>query len=40
MPETRSLTIRDREVRVLEEGRSDVPVVFLAGIGGVPAGTP
>jgi len=40
MPETRSLTIRDREVRVLEEGRSDVPVVFLAGIGGVPAWTP
>ena len=40
MPETRSLTIRDHEVRVLEEGRSDVPVVFLAGIGGVPAWTP
>ena len=40
MPETRSLTIRDREVRVLEDGKSDVPVVFLAGIGGVPAWTP
>ena len=40
MPKTRSLTIRDREVRVLEGGVSDVPVVFLAGIGGVPAWTP
>ena len=40
MPETRTLTIRDRKVRVLEDGKSDVPVVFLAGIGGVPAWTP
>ena len=40
MPETRSLTIRDREVRVLHDGDGEIPVVFLAGIGGVPTWTP
>ena len=40
MPEIRSLTVRDREVRVMEDGEGDLPIVFLAGIGGVPTWTP